>query len=203
MKKKLFSILLVTGLISVSTISYAHDARVSLGLEVGIPMGTFGDNQGIGFGGSLRYEAPLGDNAAITATAGYLTFGGKDFTESGITIKGESTYMIPIQAGLKYYFMEQQQGFYGHVMLGVHMYKSSETTYDLTTGVTTTKDKLKAAFSYAPEIGYHLDNLDFGLRYQLFAISSPVVNLATGEVTSESKSYGYLGLRVAYVFGGQ
>jgi hypothetical protein len=87
-------------------------------------------------------------------------------------------------------------------MVGVHMYKTSEVTVDPTTFAVTTKDKMKAALSYAPEIGYHLENLDIGLRYQLYSISTTEVSI-TGEESSKSKSYSYIGLRLAYVLGGR
>jgi hypothetical protein len=41
-------------------------------------------------------------------------------------------------------------------------------------------------FSYAPGIGYHMSNLDFGLRYQFI---------------DDETTLSYIGLRIAYVFG--
>lgn len=175
MKKLFLSIALVIGLVSASSVAFSQEGRFSVGAELAIPMGDFGDAVGIGFGGSLRYEAPVGDNLGITGTAGYLSFSGKN--------GGESTYMIPVQAGLKYYFTEQQMGFYGHVMAGLHFYKS----YEIDLVNFTIEETTTSAFSYAPEIGYHLDNIDFGLRYQF--------------VSTEGSTTSYLGLRVAYVFG--
>ena len=198
MKKTLFSIALVLGLIGSASKSEAHDGRLSIGAELGIPMGDFADFNGIGIGGTIRYEAPVGDNLGITGTAGYLSFSGKDFTVAGFTFKGESTYLIPVQAGAKYYFDQQQEGLYGHVMVGVHMYKTTEATVDPVTFAITTKDKMKAALSYAPEIGYHMENIDIGLRYQIYSISAD-----DGLGGTKTKSYSYLGLRLAYVLGGR
>ena len=57
----------------------------------------------------------------------------------------------------------------------------------------------KTNLSYAPEIGYHFSNLDFGLRYQLFSYPTTVSNGIT--TVSKTTTQGYLGLRVAFVFG--
>ena len=150
MKKTLFSIALVLGLIGSASKSEAHDGRFSIGAELGIPMGDFGDVSGIGIGGTIRYEAPVSDNLGITGTAGYISFSGKDFTIAGYTVTGESSYLIPVQVGAKYYFDRQQEGLYGHVMFGVHMYKTSEVSVDPVTFAVTTKNKMKAALSYEP-----------------------------------------------------
>jgi hypothetical protein len=189
MKKKFLSIAIMAVMAIGTSSVFAQDARFSVGAELALPMGDFGDAVGTGFGGSLRYESPIGDNLGFTITAGYLSFSGKDFDFGGTTVTGESTYMIPIQAGLKYYFTDQQDGFYGQAELGVHMYKATEVTIDLTTGSYSSEDKMKAAFSYAPELGYHLANVDIGLRYQM--------------VSTEGDASSYLGLRLAYVFGEQ
>jgi hypothetical protein len=184
MKKIITSVIVAISLISVSSVSKAQDGRFSIGAEIGIPMGDFGDAAGLGIGGSIRYEAPMGDNIGLTGTAGYISFGGK--TISGVKL--ESSYLIPLQAGLKYYFDEQQSGFYAQAELGFHMYKSTEVTLDIINGTFTTKDKTKAAFSYAPEVGYHMESLDLGLRYQM--------------VSTEGNTTSYLGIRIAYVLGG-
>ena len=149
----------------------AQSGRLSLGAELGMPMGDFGDAASTGFGGSLRYEHPMGDNIGLGLTAGYLMFGGKD--------EGPDWTMIPVQAFLKYYFMEQQSGFYGAAHIGIHSW-----SVDYEFGEASGSD-----LSYAPEVGYHLANIDIGLRYQMIA--------------SEGSTLSYLGLRLAYVFGGE
>lgn len=202
MKKTLLSIALIIGLVSASSIVNAQSGRFSLGAELALPMGDFADVISTGFGASFRYEAPIGDNLGFTGNLGYLTFGGKDTEFLGTTVEGESSFLIPVQVGLKYYFMEQQEGFYGHVLLGVHMYETTEFDVDLTTGVITEETSMESAFSYAPEIGYHLANWDFGLRYQMFSVNTVEYNVLTMEFEDGTSSWGYLGLRAAYVFGG-
>ncbi len=175
----------------------AQSGRFSVGLEVAQPMGTMGDAAGFGIGGSLRYELPVGDNLGIMLTAGYLSFGGKDidFVVPGLidtTIEGPSTSVIPIQLGAKYYFNEAQDGFYAQLEVGVHMFSYGKIEGD------TTDSESKTYLSFAPGVGYHLANLDFGLKYQLIN-GIEGFDETTFEETTEM--YSYLGLRIAYVFG--
>jgi hypothetical protein len=187
MKKTLF-ILLISTLVYAS--ASAQSPRFSLGAELAIPTGDFGDAVGVGYGLSLRYEGPIADQLAITADLGYLFFTGKDitFADTGgvnITQEGETTYLVPIQLGLKYYFMDQQDGFYAQLLAGAHLYESQSIVIN-SNGIDVNKES-KAAFSYAPAIGYHFGAADLGLRYQLVS--------TTGNTSS------YLGFRIAYVFG--
>jgi hypothetical protein len=209
MRTKKLSYVLVAGALLLAgftnTAKASDNGRFSVGAELGLPMGTFGDASNVGFGGSLRYEMPMGDNLALMGTAGYLTFGGKEVTTgfagiASVTSKSTSG-LIPIQVGAKYYFQEQQSGFYGMVQLGLTLINSSTdvTTDILGTKTTTSVSGNTSGFGYAPGVGYHLDNLDFGLSYQLFSQTvSSTVGTTTVEATSTT---GYLGLRIAYVFG--
>lgn len=179
MKAKTFTKIMVA-LVAVTLISAqdssAQRSRASLGLEYGIPMGDDADSLSGLFGGTGRYEIPVGDAMGITFTFGYLSYLLKN------DIEGVTSGEIPVQAGLKYYFQDQQEGFYGMAELGVHIniYSSDHTGVNETT-VTTN-------MSYAPGIGYIIgEKVDIGIRYQL--------------ISAEVGSSSYLGFRVAYVFG--
>ena len=167
----------------------AQSGRLSIGLEVAQPLGDFGDGSGTGFGGSLRYEFPMGDKLGLTITAGWMTFGGEDIEYSfggyDTTIAGPSISMIPVQAGLKFYFKEQQAGLYLMGEIGAHSLSFGEVNGVSMDGHT--------GLSYAPAIGFHMKKIDIGLRYQFF-------DFAGGE--SEGSTEGYVGLRAAFVFGG-
>src|SRR5436853_3782470 len=121
MKIKLLALICIA-LLSL-TVS-AQNGRLSLGVELAMPIGDFADQSNMGVGGSLRYEHPLGDNFAFTGTAGVISFGG-DEVSSGVPnileykIKTTSL-MIPVQVGLKYYGTVME-GFYGQVEAGVHI----------------------------------------------------------------------------------
>jgi hypothetical protein len=189
--KNFMKLTLAVAMVFISTGLFAQNGRFSLGAEIGLPMGDFGDAASAGFGGSLRYEMPMGDNLALTATAGYLMFSGKDQEILGVEIEGADWSMIPIQVGAKYYFMEQQEGFYAQVELGVHAMTVKTPSYSTTIfGIPVTVPESSASsteLSYAPALGYHMANIDIGVRYQMIA--------------TEGSSTSYLGLRLAYVFG--
>jgi hypothetical protein len=195
MKKKLLFIALVAGLISTSLVSNAQSGRFSLGAEVGFPMGDFGEFYGLGFGTTVRYEHPVGDNIGLSITTGYLVFAGESVDIGGFTVSAQAIGMLPIQAGFKYYFTEQQRGFYAMAELGVHMSMVAAADFEGAESSSSTD------LSYAPAIGYALDNWDFGLRYQMISASSETIDPVTFEVKSETVTNSFLGLRIAYVFG--
>jgi hypothetical protein len=187
--KNFMKVVATAAIVLLSMTSFAQNGRFSVGAELGLPMGTFGDAASIGIGGSLRYEMPMGDNLGLMLTAGYMSFSGK--TVAGFDLPNET--MIPIQVGAKYYFTEQQDGFYGAVELGVH---STSVTIPAYAGITVggvtygayPESKVTSTdFSYAPGVGYALANVDIGLRYQI--------------ISSTGGSSSYLGVRLAYVFG--
>jgi len=168
---------------------FAQENRFSAGVELALPMGDFADAAGIGFGASLRYEIPLGEQLGVMATLGYLSFTEEEPTP-GYSFQ---TAMIPIQIGLKYYFMESQDGFYAAVQTGVHLFSTKVETPEVKDPFgniifpAVDDTETSTEFSIAPGIGYHLENVDVGLRYQL--------------IFTEGESTSYLGLRLAYVFG--
>lgn len=191
MKKTITTIFTVAALIVVTNFnSNAQNGRFSVGAELAMPMGDFADAAGMGFGASLRYEYPISDNLGLTGNAGYLMFGKKTFSNGFVEVESKSS-MIPVQLGAKYYFSEAQDGFYAGLQLGIHSFKSEVTIPSYTLfGVTipgSTSSASESKLSYAPEIGYHLANLDLGARYQM--------------VATEGSTTSYLGIRIAYVFG--
>jgi hypothetical protein len=194
MKKSVLLLLLVVGLTSITTITNAQNGRFSLGVDLGIPMGTFGDYYDLGFGTTVRYEYPIGDNIGIGLTTGFLAFGGTSIETTYGTSDVSGLVMVPIQPYFRYYFMEQQDGFYGQANIGL-TYSASASSTDLSTGedVTNTSTDL----SYGPEVGYALEHWDFGLRYQMIS-GGETVN-SDGTVSSSTNSF--LGLRIAFVFG--
>src|SRR5215212_1955175 len=102
MKIKLLALLCIALL---SLTAKAQDGRLSLGVELALPMGDFADQTNLGVGGSLRYELPLGDGPlSFTGTAGVISFGGEEIS-SGVPNIFEfkvttTNLMIPIQVGL-------------------------------------------------------------------------------------------------------
>ncbi|MCC7231698.1 MAG: outer membrane beta-barrel protein [Bacteroidia bacterium] len=187
MKKIVLNVLVLSAVCLLGTTpAFSQSGRFSIGLEGAFPTGDFGDAAGTGFGASVRYEHPVSDNIALTGTVGYITFGSKTESVPGFEYKFTWS-MIPVQVGAKYYFSEMMNGFYGAVELGIHASSAKSTVTIMGTEVSNTASS--SDFSYAPEIGYHLANIDIGARYQMIS--------TTGSTSS------YFGIRAAYVFGGK
>lgn len=114
--KKLMTIVLAIVLIAGFTST--SKAQISIGAKVGLalPMGTFGDGFGMGFGGAAIGEYALNENMAVGLSLGFYSFGEKN--SSGITYS-----IIPIVADFKYFF--QTKGFMPYVGAGLGMYLGS------------------------------------------------------------------------------
>lgn len=171
----------------------AQDNRASVGLEVALPMGDWADFVGVGFGATLGYEIPMGDNIGLIANAGFISFAGKDLevnTGLGtVTVEGKSSSAIPIQVGGKYYFTDQQEGAYLGLLTGMHLFSSDGNS--------------DSNFGVAPLLGFMVtENIDVAVRYQmLFAKQETVVVTGTSVTTEEETvTNSYLGLRLAYNF---
>lgn len=159
-----FSFLAVTGAF----------AQFSVGAELALPMGTpFSDGFNMGFGGSVNYQGAINDNLSWVGYAGYQTYGAKNLP-SGYSA---SFSMIPIQAGVRYYFTESGAGFYGEFDLGMFFASASASGGGISASSSDSK------FGFTPAIGYRVSSFDIGARYNLISDAN---NLA---------------FRIAYVFG--
>lgn len=170
----------------------AQENRFSAGIELGVPMGDMGDATSFGFGASLGYEIPVGDNLGAIAQVGYMMFMGKDYDIGLGTVEGADWAMIPAQVGAKYYFTDNQEGAYAFGLVGIHhsSYTVNGVSYTLLGVTYTTPDQTfsDTNFSFAPGLGYIVgENIDLGLRYQI--------------ISGNGGSSSYLGLRAAYMFG--
>ena len=126
-------------------------AQFSIGLDLGLPMGTFGDAHGIGFGGMVRYDGAINDNLSWSAGAGYVTFSGKDYDYGFGTVSTPSFGMVPITGGVKYYFTESNAGFYGAADIGIWFAASSGSS--------------GSEFGFSPGVGYRLEKFDIAMKY--------------------------------------
>ena len=158
----------------------AQDNQLSFGLDLALPMGDFADFASFGVGPAVGFELPVGDALGITIQVAY------DFLTPNSDVKDvvKSTSMIPAQVGLKYYFMDQQEGFYGHGQLGVH---ATNTTFE----TSLVEDQSSTNFSWAIGPGYQLEKLDVGLRFNSISTDA--------DAPDGTSSSTYIGLRVAYL----
>lgn len=165
-------------LVVTASSSYAQ-GRFSVGGNLGLPLGDFSNYYSFGFGASGAYEANITDKLNWTATVGILSFSGKTVDYGSGPISVPSATLIPILGGVKYYVNEMFNGFYVSGQLG---FTSTSVSYG---GITASSTD----FSFAPGVGYHLTNIDIGAAYNI--------------ISSSGSSTDWLGVRVAYVFGGK
>jgi hypothetical protein len=188
MKRKLITMLAAFGM---SVAGVAQLGPVSLGAELALPTGDFGESYPMGYGASLGYEQPIGEKLGVTLQAGYIMLGIDDAAATLI----EKSSMMPIQVGAKYYLKERGAGLYAHVQAGVH--NLSVTTKDIDLGLFGTFPGTTSSDSYlsgALGVGYMLTNkIDVGLRYNIIAPDSDVEG---------AEASSYLGVRLAYTLLG-
>lgn len=165
----------------------AQSNQISLGADIALPMGDFGDAYGFGIGPTVGFELPVGDNLGITLQLAYDILMPKSEVKDFI----KSSSMMPAQVGLKYYFQDQQEGFYAHGQVGVHSMSTKSEDIDL--GPLGTIEGTKSSstnLSWAIGVGYQLEKLDLGLRYNSITPDSDLEG---------AKASSYIGLRVAYL----
>jgi len=149
--------------------------KLSVGANVALPMGSFGDIAGTGFGGTVTGEYPINNQIVGTATVGYISWGTKDFGGSEWSFSA-----IPVLAGAKYYF---DKGLYAHGQLGFHMFSSSvEIDFGPFFGGKQKVDDNSSEFTIGLGAGYEINNFDLSAAYYIISDSN------------------YFGIRAAYKF---
>lgn len=155
-----------------------NEWRISVGPEAGLPLGDYSNGYNWFFGGSAQVDIPIIHSLYVTVNAGY---------DDVFSKKGEFTpknlQLIPVKAGLKYFFVGDLvyvQAQAGATFLG----NKSDVLADKS-----------AAFVYAPQVGVLLklaprNYIDVGFRFE-----------GTSSFYNSGSSFNTLGLRVAYSFG--
>lgn len=143
MKKVILSLAIVA-LAAVSANAQSKDnksmqsLRFSVGVNAGFPVSPSG-SKGFIIGGDAQGEYAATPELGITLSAGYLNQ----------SYKGISSGMVPVLAGIRYYFSDRKV--YANAQAGLSF--STETGGG-------------SAFSYAPGVGYYVtDNIDLGVKY--------------------------------------
>jgi hypothetical protein len=170
MKPKHLPVLLLFAVLTM-TISDAT-AQFSIGADVGFPLGDFNTIANPGYGLSFRYEDDWQSQLNWTASLGFLSFSGKDYSGGSYG----ATFLVPFSVGAKYYFTEANKGFYGGADMGF-----SFVTYTATGPIVGTVTNTSMRFQLAPTVGYRMSSLDFAARFTL------------------EDGFNYYALRVAYV----
>lgn len=193
MKKLSLAILVIAVLALVATPSFAQGKMsLSVGGDLLLPMGTFGDVYSIGFGGSARGQYNFTPMFSAGLTVGYYTWTGKDI--AGSTVKPTFSG-LPIRVFGKYYFMpEGKARFYGIAELGLFFWSSKVTIPVIATPIGNFGGGEISAtgsdFNIAPGVGVEIPagkvEVDVSVRYDM--------------IMTSGNSSGNLGARVGVNF---
>jgi len=178
MKKLIFTLLAAIAFSAsfAQSKSGSNGAKLSVGLDFGVPTGNWSNNYSIGFGGSGKAELPVSSAFNFTITAGYINYYTKGGAKTIREFFGASTYdgFIPVKAGGKYFF---SPNFYGEAEVGARF---------------GTNNNSGTAFIYAPGLGVSFPvsdkhDIDFGARYEGWS--------------QDGGNIGQVAFRIAYKFG--
>jgi hypothetical protein len=122
--------------------------KFSIGVEAGLPIGSFKNSSKFGIGGSAQAEYMASENVGLTGRVGYLSFAGKTTTIGEVNVKLASISVIPVMVGGKFYFNEKV---FGHAEAGLSFFNRN----------------LGSVFTYAPGIGVKAgENVEVEVKYQ-------------------------------------
>ena len=126
-----------------------RESTLGIGVELGFPMASFGDDARYGLGGSLLYQQPMAEHLNLTVNVGYLRFNGNQ-TFGNLRYRQS---FLPVKAGVRYF-------------VGSYLYGGAEIGAILpaTSGEST-------AFAYGPNLGLEVPvsdkgSIDVGLRFE-------------------------------------
>jgi hypothetical protein len=161
------AIVSVMCLLLLAGVSYAQKP-IGIGgaVELGVPMGDFGDAASLGFGFTGNFQYNLNPNMDLIGQVGYLMWGGKDEAPTYDFSWGA----IPFQAGLKYFVTQGDSRFYVGGLAGFHNFSYSAEWDDPFFGHIEASDS-ELKFGLAPIGGYEIGlnektTFDISARYQ-------------------------------------
>jgi len=136
---------------------------IGVGLDIMLPVGSFGDSWGTGFGGTAEFDYEITPHASVTGKIGYLSWSAKNLPSGA-----SGTYSgVPLLAGIKYYFRFMPQSavrVYGHLELGMMFGSVSGSGHYITVSTSETD------FTIVPSLGVEIPAgtngaVDLSVRY--------------------------------------
>jgi hypothetical protein len=156
--------------------TYGTGIRLSIGADVGVPVGSLKDSYNWNFGGSVQADFPIINNQLYaTINGGYNNFFAKNSS------KLDDLHLIPAKAGLKYFPVP-------------YLYVQGEAGATFLTNKQSVNAGKSAVFVYAPQLGVLINTggknyIDAGLRFE-----------GNSKFRDDGKTNNFLGIRVAYAF---
>lgn len=195
--KKIFAVVVAFALLALMSAGSNAQGKIALsvGGDVLIPMGNFGNAYSTGFGGSVRGQYNITPMFSAGLTVGYYTWSGKDQNLGFITVKGGTFKGVPVRAFGKYYFVPESEKvrFYGIAEIGMFFGSVDVPPINTPFGPIGGGSASSTDFNFAPGVGVEFGlgsgntKLDVSARYDVIATSG--------------SSSGSLGARVGVNFG--
>lgn len=172
MKKLLSAVFFIT--ISAHTFAQKGDNKIGIGGEFAIPAGSeFKQEVNSGFGGWVKFLFGAGKSDRISFSSGYTSFSAKGSNSQ----ESATLSILPFLVGFQHVVVN---GLYLEPQVGLASYHAKYTSGGQSISGS------KNAFTYALGIGYEINNIDFGVRYQNGSI--------------QGYNYANVALRVGYYF---
>lgn len=166
--------------------SLSVNAQSKVGIQgtLALPMGDFGDGYDLGFGGTVTYMYMVNPNLAVTGSAGYLTWSGKD------ALDGATFSSIPVLVGVRYMFGGGGKFMpYGFAQLGMHFISSEVDVPSYTVGgITVGGGTISSSDSF---FGF---GAGLGFLYQLSDKMNLDVNAGFDNISTTNSSSSYIGI---------
>ena len=169
----------------------AQDNFGTVGLDISVPLGDFGDFANLGLGPALGYDLAVSDQLSVHASTGLLFY----LLDGDLGDFYDYYLQVPLQVGGRFFVDEVGQGFFGGLKVGGHI--TALKTGDVEILGTTVEGDSDSEFnlSLAPELGLFVtDQISASLRYQMIFIGE---DEDTGQ---ESTTFSYIGLTGAFHF---
>jgi len=146
---------------------------ISVGPDILLPLGSFGDNFSIGFGGTARGQYDFTPMMSAGLEVGYFTFSVKGDVPAGVDKPSFSA--VPVRVFGKYYFMpEGKARFYGMFELGF-WFSSVSVSYNVPGYGSGSQSASSTDFNYVPAVGVEIPagkmKVDVSIRYDGVATS--------------------------------
>ena len=108
--KKYLVLFVLLAAVAVPAVAQQGAMAVGGGLNLGLPLGDFGNSAGFGFGFIARFQYSLDEQLALAGSLGYISFSEKNTISSSA---------LPILASARYYFTPGDGRVYGQADLGL------------------------------------------------------------------------------------
>ena len=175
MKTILLSVLFLTA-ITISVAAQKGKNEIGIGAEIAFPTGPFGESFKTGFGAWAKFLFGVSTKAQISFSTGYTGFSANGSGSEGSASVG----ILPLLLGYRHII---SKGLYIEPQAGYGTYHAKVKIQEQSVSGS------QGAFTYALGLGYVVNDVDFGIRYQ--------------NATIDGSDFSNVAIRIGYNFAFQ